>query len=77
MRSKLFGNRPRNRPFGKKPKLDEETNEIGTKEKVKAGEEGIPPLVKNTNFPIDNEAAPSALVISALNDEDTLQVQFG
>ena len=77
LRSKLFGNRPRNRPFGKKPKLDEETNEIGTKEKVKAGDEGIPPLVKNTNFPIDNEAAPSALVISALNDEDTLQVQFG
>ena len=74
MRSKLFGNRPRNRPFGKKPKLDnEESNEIGSKE---TGDEGNPPLTKKTNFPIDNEAAPSALVlVNALNDEDTLQVR--
>ena len=74
LRSKLFGNRPRHLPFGKKPKLDEESNEIGAKEKADNADEGIPPLVKNTNFPIDNEAAPSALVLSALNDEDTLQV---
>ena len=78
MRSKLFGNRPRNRPFGKKPKLDnEESNEIGSKEKADA-DEGNPPLTKKANFPIDNEAAPSALVlVNALNDEDTLQVRDG
>ena len=78
LRSKLFGNRPRNRPFGKKPKLDdEESNEIVSKEKADA-DEGNPPLTKKTNFPIDNEAAPSALVlVNALNDEDTLQVRDG
>ena len=78
LRSKLFGNRPRNRPFGKKPKLDEEeSNEISSKEKADA-DEGNPPLTKKTNFPIDNEAAPSALVlVNALNDDDTLQVRDG
>ena len=74
LRSKLFGNRPRHLPFGKKPKLDEESNEIGAKEKMDNANAGTPPLVKNPNFPIDNEAAPSALVLSAINDEDTLQV---
>lgn len=73
LRSKLFGNRPRHLPFGKKPKLGEDPNEIGAKEKADKADN--PPLVKNPNFPIDNEAAPSALVLSAINDEDTLQVQ--
>ena len=68
LRSKLFGNRPR-LPFGKKPKLDDDSNK-------KAAAEGNPPLLKNKNFPIDNEAASSAFVLSALNDDDTLQVWF-
>ena len=71
LRSKLFGNRPRPRPFGKKPNLDEEeTNSIEDKdnnEKEKSS--------KKPNFPIDNETSPSALVLSAINDEDTLQVK--
>ena len=71
LRSKLFGNRPRPRPFGKKPNLDqEETNKIEDKENNEEEKSS-----KKPNFPIDNVASPSALVLSAINDEDTLQVE--
>ena len=71
LRSKLFGNRPRPRPFGKKPNLDEEeTNSIEDKENNEEEKSS-----KKPNFPIDNDTSPSALVLSAINDEDTLQVE--
>ena len=66
----MFGNRPRPRPFGKKPNLDdEETNSIEDKDNNVEEKSSQKP-----NFPIDNETSPSALVLSAINDEDTLQV---
>ena len=66
----MFGNRPRPRPFGKKPNLDEEeTNSIEDKDNNEEEKSS-----KKLNFPIDNDASPSALVLSAINDEDTLQV---
>ena len=72
LRSKLFGNRPRPRPFGKKPNLDEEdTNSIEDKDNNNEEEKSS----KKPKFPIDNETSSSALVLSDINDEDTLQVE--